>query len=211
MADLLTVNEYKTAVSIPLSETGQDAKIAQAVTWASTATRNYTGRDFATAEDLAATTRRYRYDGSGFLQVDDLVTGSVEGIAVDGLDLPADTYLVEPSDPNFPVQFWIELPPGYGISPEMGFMRNLDRLSEFRRQRFSFVDVTARFGWAEVPGDVKQAMVWITASFLDNPRPVVSKSVADVSYTYPNPNNDLIPDRAKLALDYYAGARLGAA
>lgn len=211
MADLLTRDEYKTAVGIPLSEGGQNSKIDQALTWASDAVRSYTNRDFATAEDVTPTTRRYRYNGRGFLEVDDLVNGTVSAVLVDGVTLSASSYSVEPSDPGYPVQSWLEMPPGFGVSPEMGFMRNLDRLSYRPWPQISFVDVTARWGWATVPGMVKQATVWIAASFMDNPRPVVSKSVADVSYTYPNPNNDLIPDRAKVALDYYVRPQIGAA
>jgi hypothetical protein len=218
MNPILSISEYKTAVGLPLSDTSQDAKIEQAINFASTAIRNYTRRDFATAI-TAATTRRYPYDGKGLVDVDDLVTGSVTAVAIvpwgtaSGLVLNPDDFSVEPSDPGAEVQSWIELTPGLGVDPlGEGFLRNMDSFGAMDRVqgRRGYLDVTARFGWEDVPGDVKQAAIWTTAAFIENPKPFLSRSVAEVSVTYPNPTVDAIPLRAQALLDGYIKPRIAA-
>lgn len=209
---LISLEEYKTAAGIPADVTRNDARLRQAIAFASVAIRNYTDRDFATTEDVSATTRLYPYDGSGFLDVDDLVAGTVEEVALDGVVLDPNVYVVQPQDPGSLVQTWIELPPDYfGMSPEMGFTFNLDRYPASARARLPLVSVTARFGWLEVPGDVKQAAVWTATAFAENPEPWSSKSVADYSVTLNNSATSPIPERAQILLDYYVRYRMGAA
>jgi hypothetical protein len=165
MADLLTLNEYKTYAGIPLSDTTNDVQLAAMITAASRAIRNYTDRSFDTT--LITEERQFEYDGGGYLDIDDAT--AITGVAftyplLGTTDITLDaTYQWRAMPYGGPVYHYVIVPMGYyGMSPEMGFMRNLDVAA--REGRLSgplpLVKVTATWGWPAVPEDVKLATLW---------------------------------------------------
>lgn len=194
--DLITWDYFKTAVGD--TDDQRKPKIEQTISEASVAIRGYTARDFAAAAGEA--TREFSYDGEGFLEVDDIVPGSITAVSIDGVDLPASHYLVQPQ--GGPAVTWLELP-GRARSPEMGFMRNEDYYAARFGARPSTVSITATFGWPEVPLDVKRATIWTVLAFSENPSAYISESIAGYSRTSVNPSRAAIPERAKDLLENY--------
>ena len=66
---IITLDDLKTALGIPASNTTRDAQLTAAVNAASTAVLNYTDRDFGLGARHRAA--HVRYDGSGVLDIDD--------------------------------------------------------------------------------------------------------------------------------------------
>lgn len=199
--DLITWEYVKRALGH--TDNAQQAKYEDAITDASVAIRQYTGRDFATAEEVA--TRTYSYDADGFLEVDDIVADSVTDVKIDGVSIPLDMTVFEPTGKS--VYTWLELP-ARGQSPAMGFTRNEDWYAARFGNRPSRVTITATFGWPEVPADVRRAALWTVMSFSDNPSATVSESIAGYSKTVANPNTAAIPARAKDILENYRRIKL---
>lgn len=158
MADLLTLSEYKALMDV--SDNENDTHITSLLPAMSRAIRSYTGRQFDVTTGVA-TERTFEYDQSGMLDIDDCT--SVTAVSTDA-GIPSQTYALQdyewtvmPQDGS-DVFYYILIHGGPfgGVSPEMGFKRNLDR---YPMQRFKapLVRVTAVWGWDEIPADVKLA------------------------------------------------------
>lgn len=168
MPDLITLNEFKTAAGIALTNTQRDAEYTWMISAASRMISQYADRDFG--EPQVTEERQFTYDGSGYLDIDDAQSISTVAMSVPGgVDVPLDiTYQWVPMPPrrnDSPVYYYIALPGfiGYsGFDPEMGFTRNLDVwVNDYGRPRIPTVlKVNAIWGWPTVPDDVKQATVW---------------------------------------------------
>lgn len=168
MSDLITLNEFKTAAGIALTNTLHDAEYTWMIPVASRMVSQYAGRDFGAPN--VTEQRPFEYDGSGYLDIDDAQSISAVAMAVPGgSDLPLDsTYQWFPL-PNkrddSPVYYYISLPNfigSSGFSSEMGFTRNLDVwVNDYGRPRIpTILKVTGVWGWPTIPEDVKQAVVW---------------------------------------------------
>ena len=204
-ADLISVELLKVELDMPLDETDQDAKLAQAAREASAAVRAYTERNFA-SPSLPAT-KAYAYDGSGWLDIDD--ASAITSVMLDGTTLTAGyDYTLGPDRPLTPdsplVYQWIEVRPGMGQSPEMGFERNLDTLAVYGiRQRYSTVEVTGTFGWPTIPEDVRRATKWVAIEFVTLPQPYTQATIGSFSVDQGRAMNEAIPTRAKELLAPY--------
>lgn len=160
MPDLLTLAEYKALQGIQAGDTRNDVQISALLPAASRAVRTYTGRQFEVNLGVA-TTRTFQHDGSEMLDIDDCT--AITTITTDGgvpgntHDLASDQWVAMPQDDS-DVFYYVILygGPYLGMSPEMGFTRNLDTY-EMLRARMPMVSVTATWGWPAIPGDVKLA------------------------------------------------------
>lgn len=200
--DLITLNTFKDALSIPYSDTARDLRFEQAIKNASSAIRTYTDRDFGTT--LVTEERTFLYDGSGTLEIDDCTVGSITAVKLENVTLSSTAYLAQP-DRRSSVHYWILLAPGRGISPEMGFTYGLDT---YGGSRPSTVKVTATWGWPAVPDDVQQAAIYTAAAMAESPKPYISQQFESYSVQLPAPLVDAIPARAKSLLDPYQRVRL---
>lgn len=198
MADLLTLDELKTALDI--TDSTQDAKLTQLIEDVSDVIRSHCNRDFAT--DTAPSTRTYTYDGKGFLDVNDLVPGSVTAVAIRGVPLAPEMWLEQPVGED--VTTWLELPPANGVDLEMGFTRSLDKYGWFYASTPATVTVTATFGWPDIPRAVRRAAIWTAQDWLDNPDTDIQESIDGYSHTRtPDSSDDAIPMRAQTILERY--------
>lgn len=206
---LTTKDDVKKALGIPFTETSKDAQIELAIAGAEAAIRVATGRSFEERDDPeVATAREYGYEESGVVAVDDFKHDSLDGIVVAGNAMSAGTWAEHPLSTEYPVAWWVEVYPPRRPSPEMGFTRNEDVLAEEGRlpPYGTTLTVTAVWGWTEVPKDVAQAAIWTAIAFQDQPRAVISESIAGMSRTYANPLVDAIPPRAQALLDAHTKA-----
>ena len=172
--NLLTLAELKTYLNIDPTDTRKDSMHTALLRVVSSAIRTYTGRDFGAP--TVAEARNFEYDGSGFLDIDDAsgIT-QVEFVAPNApnIVLDSDAWYAAPSlRDDAPVFYYIVIGgTPYGISPEMGFERNLDTL--YYEGRFPSVTRTARvtgtWGWPVVPDDVKMAAVWTIQDWTTRP------------------------------------------
>ena len=159
MADLITLAEYKDLQGIDPTDTRRDAQIEALLPAASRAVRTYTGRNFEVNTGVA-TVRTFQHDGDEMLDIDDAV--SVTSLSTDGgtpgenYDLTSDQWTAMPQDDS-DVYYYVLVHGGpfWGISPEMGFERNLDQYEWQGRQ--PLMSVTASWGWPAIPDDVKLA------------------------------------------------------
>lgn len=202
MAELVSLDEVKAALGV--NDNTQDYPLSLFIKRASTAVRNWTERDFGTANETE--TRSYEYDGSGYLDIDDASAVTELSITYAGFTRPltADDWRAQPYEG--PVYTYIVMPGQYGsASSAMGFRYNLDVYAlEGRVLTLPLtVDVTATFGWPEVPEDVKQAVIWTVASFKSNPAPTVSQSIEGFSQSVGSAPLEAIPVRAKELLAAY--------
>lgn len=213
MADLMTLNELKDALGVDRTDTTDDVTLQSALTKASAAIVRYTERDFASPQ--VTETRKYQYDQCGFLDIDDatdITQVSITYPNTPDLVLTTDQWLAQPPlSANNPVYDRLMVAfASPGVSPEMGFTYNLDVL--YRERRWpglqpTTVNVTATFGWPEVPEDVKQAVVWTASAFKDNPSPWITTSQSiegfTQSFSRANTVEEAIPERAKDLLAPY--------
>lgn len=173
MADLITLAELKTALGVDPTDSRKDALYTQRIPWASDAIRNFTGRDFGTA--LVTEDRTFAYDGSGFLDIDDATTiTQVRFTVPNSTDLILDDsmwYAAPPRRDDSPVFYYIVMTAPYGYSPAMGFERNMDALALDGRlpQYTRTAVVSGTWGWPDVPGEVKLALVWTIQDWTSNP------------------------------------------
>lgn len=205
MADLITLAEAKNG-----GVKGTDPAILQAITHASDAIRAYTDRDFGTTAVTA--TRRYEYDGSGMLDIDDASSVTKVEMIYDWAtyEIPTTEWRAQPYGEG--VYTYIFIPARWGIgSPAMGFNRNADVLAAEGRlgTLLTLADVTGSFGWPVVPGDVKQATVWTTAGIRENPGNfIASQAIEGYSRGYTPSPVTAIPERAKDMLAPYMRMRV---
>lgn len=193
------------------SDTSKDALIAQELPLAESAIQDYTNRSFAVYNGTdPATQRTFIGEESGFTTIDDAVHGSVtqvQTVSSAGVvtTLTAQQYLVQPGAAEYPVAWYVATYPSLRSSPAMGFARNEDWL--YAHGLLSPVDqfqvnVTAKWGWPSVPGSVKQAALWTTIAFVENPRPYISEAIQGYSRTR-EAAIDAIPARARDLLGRY--------
>lgn len=172
MADLITLQEYRDATRYVAVDASYDTQVQAYLKYASAAVRNYTARDFGAA--LVMEDRTYEYDGSGYLDIDDANTVNTVTLVVPGWTdqvLGTDLWRAMPTRrDDAPVYFYIYMPgvTYYGMSPAMGFTRNIDVL--YREGRWGaqppMVKVNAQWGWPVVPDDVKQATIWAVEDWM---------------------------------------------
>lgn len=202
--DLVTLAEVKDLLGI--TDSSSDTRLGVAIDAASAAIRAYTERGIGLA--TVTTTKTYAYDNSGWLEIEDAT--AVTSVVLDGTALTVSLdYVLGPDrgylTPDAPLVYeWIELRPGMGQSPYMGFERNLDTLLIFgRRARFSTVEVTGDFGFPSVPWDVKQAALWTVVEFVTIPEPFSEGTINTYSFNQEKAMTDAIPPRAKELLAPY--------
>lgn len=206
-SEIITLDQLKESLSIPRSNTQKDLKLAQAIKSATAAIRTYLDRDFGT--DLVTEQRSFVYDGSGVLEIDDCVAGSITQVTVADRVLSSREFLAQPYRRS-PVNYWMVLAPAYGISPAMGFTWNLDTYYLYANPiTYTLtVKVTATWGWNEIPDDIQQAAIYTAAAMAESPKPYVSQQYESYSVQMPLPFDDAIPARAKALLDPYQRIRL---
>lgn len=182
--DLITVEELKLAKGESSADTEHDEKYQQAIRNASTAVRRFADRAFGMP--YTEGDRIYNYDESGYLDTDDagevikvtFILGTLE------TELQRTYWRAEPQEG--PPYNYLYIPRWAGIySPQMGFRYNLDRISQERGWPGlnPQVKVRAKWGWPEVPDDVRQATIWTAAKFAEKPDQMISESIANYSYT----------------------------
>lgn len=203
-SDLTTLSAVKTLLA--LTDTSQDAAITNAIPAASAAIRDFTNRSFGLP--VATETRTYAYDRSGWLEIDD--ASAVTAVTLDANTLTVNFDYVLGPDRGLMVPDadriyeWLELRPGIGISPEMGFTYNLDTIWRFPfTAPYSSVMVTATFGWADVPAPVVQAVNWTVVDFISTPQSYDDVTIATFSVRQPSAIANGIPLRAQDLLTPY--------
>lgn len=221
MADLITLTELKTALGIPdpSAEHPDDAKNAAAISAATEIIRTYTDRTFdITPPAAVATSRQFEYDGSGYLDIDDAQTITTVSAIYDSTfnptSRPLNAFEWSARPFNKPVKFWLQLPdsPYAQGSPAMGFKYNADTYSEYGRSlEYSIIEVTAVWGWPEIPADIRQAVIWTTLHLAENPKSYIAESIEGYSRAYSiggGTVDDVLPDRARQVLLPYIVPRV---
>jgi hypothetical protein len=194
---LLSLDEYKTLRQITDTNEVRDAQLELALDIADNAIEEETGRDFLSAPTTL--TRKYRYNGSGVLDIDD--ASSITAVSLDGWDLDTDLDVIA-GPKRGPMFWWLEFAFDGPLPNEsrgvMGFTRNLDTRGANRY--FTFVEVTGTFGWADadIPKSVKQAAAWLVDEYATeagegagNEGRVTAEHIADLGYSY-----DIEPESA---------------
>jgi len=188
MQTILTTTAYKTLRGI--TDSSRDAQIAAALPPAETAIARYIERDVLS--DPVEEERKYRYEGP-IVNIDD--AAEIVQVKVNDAVLVRDEqFIAEPYDRSQPY-FWLDLGPftARRTSPEMGFMRNEDVLGA---KAFVFVTVTAEWGWAEIPEDLKLAVAMLVDEVAGpnaRERGISAKAVADTSVVYEAPESGQSP------------------
>lgn len=210
MAPLITLTTLKTAsgeFSNPSAPSPQDAKYTQALTSASSLIRSFTGMQFeVTASGATATPKIFEYDGSGYLDIYECQTissvTSTPGFSGSvSRTLTTDEWAAHPL--NLPVKLWLRLSTanGHGISPEMGFTYNLDKMPYMTVLKPTIITVNAVWGWPEIPDDVEQAAIWTALHLIETPKPYSQEAIENYSRTRGSESqHEAIPERAQVAL-----------
>lgn len=212
MANLITLDTLKIALGEPLVADPEDAKHSLAIASASSLIRNYTGLQFdVSGSSPVASPRRYEYDGSGFLDIDECqaitsvtTESGYSGMPASVVNLSVNEWSAYPL--NGPVKLWLRLAENYyGVgSPEMGFTYNLDTLAYKYPFKPNIITVTATWGWATIPDDVQQAVIWTALNLAESPRPYTQESIENYSRTRgASDTEEPIPLRAQAILQNY--------
>lgn len=190
-SDLLTAAEFYTRTGRdPNALSPQDAaRFPALITAASIAVRNFVDRDLTLAADADQSPRTFRYYGRGMVEIDDCtaitqVATSVTAWSPASRLLDPSEYIAGATSSNLPVLDYIELwtnLPMVAASPAMGFTWNADRYGY--RPHPVLLTVTANWGWAAIPEDVKMAVVWTVGAFEVPETPYISESIAGYSHT----------------------------
>jgi hypothetical protein len=188
-ADLITLEELKIALGASLTEVDdlKDKKLAKAISAASVAVRRFADRSFGLP--LVAGSRIYEYDSSGFVDIDDAGEVSSVVFIFGGLEMPITNFYWRPEPQEGPPYTYLAIPHWAGVySPQMGFTKNLDVIAKDRGWPglIPTVKVFGKFGWPEVPDDVRQATIWTAAKFQEKPDQLVAESIANYSYLSQN-------------------------
>lgn len=211
MAPLISLTQLKTALGNPnpSAPDPKDATYTSALNAASALIRNYTGLKFEVATLPISSARKFEYDGSGFLDIDEAqkITNVTTQAGFSGATITtmtSDEWSAYPL--SFPVKLWLRLAdlPYGGISPEMGFTYNLDTLAYRMPMKPQIVTVTGIWGWPEIPADVQQATIWTALSIAETPRVYTQESIENYSRTRGGAvDAEPIPERAQAALMPY--------
>lgn len=193
MADLITLDELKTALDVDFTDTRKDDLYSGAITDASQAVLNFTERDFGSGD--VTETREFPYDGSGFLDIDDSSEITAVALVVPNAPdvvLDPEVWSAQPAHrDDSPVFTYLLLPEGYNTYPSvaMGFTRNYDSYvaDHGYAQIPQTVKVTGTWGWPEVPADVKRAVIWTVRDWAADPKgasALQSESIAGFSRSW---------------------------
>ena len=148
MADYITAAEFKTRVNI--THSAEDTRIAEHVTAASRMVDTYCGRRFDA--DGVATARVFHPDDAYCCVIDDAL--EITAVATDTADDGSyGTTWASTDYEEYPLN-------GIGINRQGGWPTTEIVAIEsrtFPQHRRAAVKVTAKWGWAAVPGDVKEA------------------------------------------------------
>jgi hypothetical protein len=188
MAQILDTNGYKALRGI--TDNSRDAQITAALKPAEHVIQRAINRDILS--DPVTETRKFRYEGP-IVNIDDAV--KITAVKIDSAALVEDEHwIAEPYDREQPF-YWLDFGPysGRAPSPEMGFERNLDILN---RRPFRWVEVTAEWGWKEIPEDLRLALALLideVANPTSGGSGISAKSVADTSVVYEAPEASSAP------------------
>lgn len=207
-ADLITLDRLLDALNKITAdmEPQEIDKFESSIRAASAAVRAYTDRDFTLNTSGVATARTFEYDDSGYIDIDDAqaVTGVMVTFPQGGFPVTLTTNQWSAYPYNGPIYDNIIMysPTYYAGSKEMGFTYNLDRY-EGPVGPPPVVEVTAIWGWLEIPEDVQQATVWTAAAFAEDARQVTSESIDSFSRSMNVLAPTALPLRARDLLDQY--------
>jgi hypothetical protein len=207
-ADLISLDRLLDALNKLLvdMEPQEVDKYTAAIKSASAAVRAYTDRDFTLNASGVATARTYEYDDSGYIDIDDAqaVTGVTVTFPQGGFPMTLTSTQWEALPYNAPVKDSLVLyaQTYYAGSREMGFTYNLDRY-EGTMGPPPTLEVTATWGWLEIPEDVQQATVWTAAAFAEDARQVTSESIEGFARSMNVLAPTALPLRARDLLDQY--------
>ncbi len=212
-SDILTLEEYRAALGMDITYTLQDDRFTALIPFVSDAIRSFTERDFGAP--TVTEDRLFEYDGSGYLDIDD--ASEIQSVAytypnsgVNDLPLTERDWTPRPQwRDDSQVYYYIAIHGGWafaGVSPEMGFERNLDVW--VREHGFAGgggqVRVTATWGWPTVPGAVKMAAIWTMQAWLSRPQGqgLTAEAIEGWSRSWGNNANNsqprlAIPDEAR--------------
>ena len=154
------MTEYCTAAELKaylrITDTAEDTQLSDSIITASRAVDHYCGRRFFA--DSGVTARVYKPDTIDMVTVDDFQTTVGLIVQVDTADtatfsytLPAANYELEPFN-NI-----VDGEPGWPYNR----IRSLNCEFILWNRRKASVQVTAKWGWAAVPGPVKQATIYL--------------------------------------------------
>lgn len=169
MDPIIDLDTYKSLMGVDPTDTRKDTQIEALLPAASKAVRSYTGRSFEVASG-PPTEREYQYDESGMLDIDDCTNvahiTTDAGVVGQSYDLDSTQWSAMPQDDS-DVYYYVSIygGPYYGLSPEMGFERNLDQYP-YAAYSKPLVRVTANWGWAEIPADVQLATALTVSEFM---------------------------------------------
>lgn len=209
-SDLITLDRLLDALNKLQSdmEPQEIRKYQGAIKAASAAVRHYTDRDFTLNTSRTAKVRSFEYDESGYIDIDDAQTISNVTIVLPYNAPPhtlrTDQWQALPYEGPVYDNIIIYSPMVYGgMSPEMGFTWNLDRYDGPYGGPPPAVEVTAVWGWSEIPEDVQQATIWTAAAFAEDARQVTSESIEGFSRSMNLLAPTALPLRARDLLDQY--------
>lgn len=215
-ANLISLPELKVFLQLGTA-TDRDDYYTAAIAAASAAIARYSGRDFGVP--IVVETREFQYEGDGTLDIDDCTLITRVAMKVPGSDdieLTSDSWSAQPPIHfESPVHYYILLPTvgRWGVSPEMGFARNLDVYAREGRlaQIPNVIKVTATWGWPDVPIDVKWATAWTVdewTSRVGDGEGLTAEAIADYSRSWARSQGQAaasvaIPQRARDVLASY--------
>ncbi len=209
-ADLITLDRLLDALNkLQADMEPQEVRKYQAsIKSASAAVRAYTQRDFTVNTSRTAKVRTFEYDDSGYVDIDDAQTISSVSVifpySAPTYTLRTEMWQALPYDGPVFDNIVLYGPINYGgISPEMGFTWNLDRYEGNFGGPPPAIEVTAVWGWPEIPEDVQQATIWTSAAFAEDARQVTSESIEGFSRSMNVLAPTALPLRARDLLDQY--------
>lgn len=209
-ADLITLEQlldFENKVLADL-EPQEVRKFTSAISAASAAVRAYTDRDFTLNASGVATSRTFEYDDSGYIDIDDAQAVTTVAIIfpynAPTMTLNGNQFQALPFDGPVKDNIIIYYPDfARGMSREMGFTWNLDTYDGPMGGPPPVVDVTAVWGWAEIPEDVQMATIWIASAFSEDDRSITSENIDSFGRSYSTAPPSAIPLRARDLLDQY--------
>lgn len=201
-ADLITQDEFLASTGQSLADldaTTGPPQVASAISAASSAVRAYCDRDFTLSSDAVQAPRQFRYEGNSVLDIDDATSVSAVSIISSPLNIArtldaSEWFASAVENPNGvldQVELYTVLP--WGRSPAMGFTQNMDQYP-YRGAYPLIIEVTAVWGWPEIPIGVKQACT-IAANFnvvQSDPSAISSEAIAGYSRSFNNPRQNSI-------------------
>lgn len=207
-ADLISIDRLLDALNkLPADMEPQEIdKYTASIRSASAAVRAYTDRDFSLNESGIATTRTFEYDDSGYIDIDDAISvASIQVVFPSGgfpVTLTTTQWRALPYDAPVKDNIILYSPTFLAGSRQMGFTYNLDTYEGYGAAP-PLVEVTAVWGWPEIPEDVQQATVWTAAAFAEDARQITSESIDSFSRSMNVLAPTALPMRARDLLDQY--------